>query len=230
MKKKFTAKKAAAKRKSSPAKSSPAAAAPAGASADLAETLPMTDSQVQLAVETLAESQLCDEPDVDLAMHGQENSQEDEQGEEEQLTDDELVTPILSHDRAGYDDIKSPAAAGDTNTGEDAATGGPQTEQPGKPVRVVEVPEFPPDWPSEGEDGEKPKPDSVHAEEPVVPSPGAEYVQESGDEGKPTDPTEDTGASKQLQLKEGKTGEESEETKAEKDTKGTFKERHRGLC
>ena len=74
---------------------------------DMQQTVPMTESQVQSAVEALPDSLAIDEPEgpiLGLGYTSHQHSGEDEQGEEEERTDDEEVIPIIPHNQAGYDE------------------------------------------------------------------------------------------------------------------------------
>ena len=83
-------------------------AASEGSTVDMQQTVPMTESQVESAVEALPDSQANDEsegPILGLGDTSHQNSEAAEQGEEEERTDDEEVTPIIPHDQAGYDEV-----------------------------------------------------------------------------------------------------------------------------
>ena len=168
-----------------------------GAPADLAQTVPMTESQVEAAMESLPDSQQACGDSVDLGQGDLTGDQEDEQGEEESLTDDEIVTPIICHDEAAYDLVKDDSVNAhymdSQSHGNDAPPAIPKDDPKNIPKDVKA--------PSENE------PAAPAASEPV-PSPGVEEVLGSEDEG--------------LKTKDKSKGKTEEKTTYQK---GTFQER-----
>lgn len=91
---------------------------PLGAPSDFAQTVPMPgDSQDALSdTQVLGDwgeaAGLDSGPVTTMDEHQQEHElEEDEQGEEEHLTDDEEVIPVITHDATGYDDIGKETAS-----------------------------------------------------------------------------------------------------------------------
>ena len=238
MKTKFAGKKSAAKTKAvkTTAKepTETISLLPEGSQQDVMETVPMTESQVEVSMEAHgSESQLCEDS---VAMdHENEEGKENEGAEEETPTDDEFVTPIISHDQVGYDDIKSPALAENagSTTGEasevktdkdkdnevkagkdsEVKTAAQAASKPELPSSKVREPEFPPQWDEE---------DQATGDSQFVAgaaSPGAECVQVSDGETAPKDTDNQNKSQDESQEKP----QETEKTKDESQ-KGTFKE------
>ena len=145
-----------------PEKQAPAAPVPA----DAVDTLPMTESQVDEALSgqalALSDSQPAGSPeplrdsrydDAGVAQkeHNQHLEDENEQGEEEEKTDDELVEPVLSHEMAELMDEQMDEQAADTQmdtpeqgTAEKAESKGPEQKKEtptdtGGPHKTTEV-------------------------------------------------------------------------------------------
>lgn len=74
-----------------------------GSKQDTADTVPLTESQVEQALEgALQETLASEQPVIQDAKLLAEAGEED--GEEESKTDDEMIEPIMTHADVGYDD------------------------------------------------------------------------------------------------------------------------------
>ena len=110
-----------------------------GSGEDVADTVPL-DSESQARGDEANTSRPLSETDENQQEHA---PQEGEQGEEEQLTDDELVIPVVSHEATKYDDMEEEVVSPGPTSIPDESQAEPMIAAAVEPVSDSQVPESP---------------------------------------------------------------------------------------